>query len=668
MKGSDQKFSPPRWAQRFFEWYCHPDYWEDLDGDLLERFERAQESKGIKKASWRYTSDVLQLFRPGIIRSLKVTESLNQYGMLKNYFKVSFRNLSHNKGYSALNIGGLALGVSVALLIGLWVFDELSFNNRYEHYENMAQVLQNNTLNGEIETWSSQSYQLGPELRNNYGSYFNHVVTSTFPINSILAIEDKVFTANGCFMDELAPEILSLNMLQGTRAGLDDPSSIMISTSVADKFFTDGEALGKVLKLDNNIDLKVIGVYEDLPSTDSFDGELDFIAPLDLMAGGGTYLGWGNNWLRVFVSVADNVTFAQASAAIKDAKARNILNNDFGAGFNPELFLHPMSKWRLYSGFENGVNKGGRIEFVWLFGIIGVFVILLACINFMNLSTARSQKRAKEVGIRKAIGSVRIQLAGQFFVESLLVVLSAFIFGILLAQLSLSWFNDLADKDIILPWSNASFWAIIVTSIFIIAFISSSYPAIYISGFKPIKALKGSFKFGRHAALPRQALVVAQFIVSITLIIGTTVVYKQIQFAKDRPLGYEMNGLVNIPIKTKEVRKNYESFRNELIASSFISQVSASETSVTHIWPSDGGFVWEGKDPALQDHIYRGAISHDFGATVGWKVKEGRDFSKDFLSDSLGMILNEAAVQYMRLKDPVGQIIKAMVTNTPWSE
>ena len=650
---------PPKLPLRFFRWYCHPDYMEDIEGDLLERYGRLVEEKNIKKARWGFTKDVIRLFRPGIIRPLTGYEKLNNYGMIKSYFTLGWRNLVHNKGYSLLNIAGLSLGIAVAMLIGLWVVDEFSFNERYEHYNNIAQVLQNNTIDGEVGTWSSQSYQLGPALRTNYSNYFKHVVTSTFPMNSILAIEDKKFTITGSFMDEQAPELLSLQMLQGTRDGLHDPTSLMISESVAQKFFDNGDALGKVLRIDNNIDLKITGVYKDLPSTDSFKDELNFVAPLEaFIERGGTYLGWGNNWLQVFVTTAENIDFDQASIAIKDVKANNILENDFGASFNPQLFLQPMSKWRLYSGFENGVNTGGRIEFVWIFGMIGIFVVLLACINFMNLSTARSQKRAKEVGVRKVIGSARGQLAGQFFIESLLVVTLAFVFGILISQISLAWFNGIADKNIFIPWISPSFWLVIISSIATITIISSSYPAIFLSGFKPIKALKGSFKLGRNASLPRKVLVIVQFTVSITLIIGTIVVYKQIQFAKQRPLGYELDGLVNIPVNTREVIDNYEKFRNELMTSSLIAEVSASETSVTNIWPSDGGFQWEGKDPAMQDHIYRGAVSHDFGKTVGWKIVQGRDFSRDFLSDSSAMILNEAAVRYMGLKDPVGQTIR----------
>jgi ABC-type antimicrobial peptide transport system permease subunit len=273
----------------------------------------------------------------------------------------------------------------------------------------------------------------------------------------------------------------------------------------------------------------------------------------------------------------------------------------------------------------------------------------------MNLSTARSQKRSKEVGIRKAIGSERGQLVRQFIVESLVVVSLAFGFSILLVQLSLTWFNEITVKNIHIDWLNPFLWVVLISSVFVITFISGSYPSLYLSAFRPIKVLKGTFKVGKYATLPRKVLVVVQFTVSVILIIGTLVVYQQIQFAKNRPIGYELNGIVTIPIKTDEVKKNYPGFRNDLLASGLVSEVATSEMTIINLWGSDWGFEWNGKDPDLQDHIYRGAIDYEFGKTIGWKIKEGRDFSRDFTSDSSAIILNEAAVKYMGLENPVGE-------------
>ena len=654
------KINPPKRPLQFLRWFCREDYLEEIEGDLTEVFKKQAESHP-RQAKWKFAWSVVKYFRPEFIKSFKNYQP-NAYGMYKSYFKVGWRNLLRSKGYSLINIGGLALGMSVAILIGLWVFDELSYNKHQKNYDSVAAVLQNNTEDGKIETWSSQSYQLGPELRNSYGSYFKFVVMSSFAGNSILAKEEKVFTMTGCFMEADGPELLSLQMMKGTSTGLKDPSSLLLSASAATVFFGADDPIGKVLKLDNSVDLKIIGVYQDIPDNSSFRGELAFIAPLEVLVNrGGRNFGWGNNWLQVFVQLAENVDMQQASIAIKDAKMKNVDGDD--KRFKPELLLHPMSKWHLYSDFKDGVNVGGRIEFVWLFGLIGVFVVLLACINFMNLSTARSLKRSKEVGVRKVIGSGRGELIRQFFIESLLVVSLAFIFSILLVHLFLPWFNLIASKNIRIDWLNPSLWLALFASALFVTLLAGSYPSFYLSAFSPIKVLKGTFRVGKYAALPRKALVIVQFSVSVILAIGATVVYQQIQFAKNRPIGYELNGLVTVPIQTQEVKKNYHVLRNELLASGVIAEVSTSETTVTNLWWSDWGYEWKGKDPNSPGHIYRGAIDYEFGKTIGWKIIEGRDFSRDFPSDSSAFILNEAAVKYMGLKNPIGENIRSLGRN-----
>ena len=576
--------------------------------------------------------------------------------MLKNYFKIALRNLQKQKLYSFINIGGLATGMAVAMLIGLWIWDELSFDKTHDNYDRIALVMQNQTYEGEIETSFSQSMQLGAELRNNYGSYFKHVAMSSFTQNPILSFEEKTITKSGSFMEAAAPEVLSLKMLKGTQTGLQDPYSILISKSTAYALFGEADPMGKTVKIDNRFDVKVTGVYEDLPGNSTMN-DLFFIAHLDLLVkSGNRNLGWVNNWLMVLVQLEENVDFNKASMAIKDAKLKNV-DQDL-AKFKPELFLHPMSKWRLYSDFENGVNTGGYIEFVWLFGIIGAFVILLACINFMNLSTARSEKRAKEVGIRKVVGSLRSQLIGQFFSESFLMVFLAFLVSMVLVQLALPWFNEVANKEISMVWNHPGLWLLSLGIIMITALLSGSYPAFYLSAFRASKVLKGTFKAGRYASIPRKALVIVQFTISITLIIGTIIVYQQIQYAKNRPLGYNRDGLLTIPIKTEEVKNHYEALRNDLLATGTIVEVSKSETEVNDMWWSDYNLQWPGKDPNMQDNVFRGAIDYEFGKTVGWKIKEGRDFSREFASDSAAMILNEAAVEYMNLENPVGETVK----------
>ncbi|MFC4874582.1 ABC transporter permease [Negadavirga shengliensis] len=583
--------------------------------------------------------------------------------MWKNYLKIAYRNLRRQWGYSLINIGGLAVGMALAILIGLWIYDELSFNKYHKNYHRIARVMQNQTFDGEVVTWGSQAVQLGPELRNSYGSNFEHVVISSFTRSPILTFGEKALAKTGNFMEADAPGMLSLKMLKGTHAGLKDPYTILLSESTAKAFFGDSDPVGEILKMDSRLDVKVTGVYEDLPHNSTFK-DLNFIAPWDLMVKSENLeerVGWGNSWFQAFVQVAENVDMAQASLAIKEAKQHNVGDED--KRFNPELFLHPMAKWHLYSQFENGISVGGKITFVWLFGIIGGFVLLLACINFMNLSTARSEKRAKEVGIRKVVGSFRSQLINQFFGESLVVTALAFALSILLVQLALPWFNEVADKQMTVLWTSPLFWLTGIGFTFFTGLVAGSYPAFYLSAFRPIKVLKSTFRTGRFGSIPRKALVVVQFTVSITLIIGTIIVFQQIQHAKNRPVGYDRKGLITIPIKTEEIRNHYEAFRNDLLASGTIAEAALSESTIINTGVTNSGFEWKGKDPNMQDEIVTGGVNHEFGKTVGWKIKEGRDFSRDFATDSSGFILNETAVKYMGLENPIGETVKAFGGN-----
>jgi ABC-type lipoprotein release transport system permease subunit len=347
----------------------------------------------------------------------------------------------------------------------------------------------------------------------------------------------------------------------------------------------------------------------------------------------------------------EHADFAKVSA-----KIRNITKPHFK--MNDEVMqIHPMAKWHLYSDFKNGKAVGGRIELVWLFGIIGTFVLLLACINFMNLSTARSEKRAREVGIRKAIGSVRSQLIKQFLSESLMFAFLALVITLVLVLVALPYFNNIADKQIAMPFTNPWFWAASLSFTFFTGIIAGSYPAFYLSAFEPIKVLKGTFRVGRFASLPRKVLVVVQFTVSIVLIIGTIIVFRQIQFARSRPIGYTREGLITIDMNTPEIYGHYEAMRNDLIQTGAVADMAESNSSTTQVWSNNGGFDWAGKATGFDPTFGTIAVTYDYGKTVGWKIIEGRDFSRSFPTDTGAFILNESAVKLSGLKNPIGKIM-----------
>ena len=584
--------------------------------------------------------------------------------MIRNYLKVALRNLRRHQGYSFINIAGLSGGMTVAILIGLWLYDELSYDKSFPHHDRIAQVLQHRDFASGKETWWSTPFPTGNELRRSYGNYFERVVTSTWDNEHVLAAGDKKITAKGDFMEPAGTELLSLTMRRGTREGLRETNTLLLSETLAATLFGKADPVGKIVTINNQYPVLVTGVYADMPHNSSFSG-MQFMAPWELHLSMNEGMRkstnpWCCSGTRVLVQLPPNADIDRVSAKIKDVFVQQLalMNDQVGVNLNPQFFLFPMSRWYLHGGFKDGVNQGGRIEFVWLFGIIGGFVLLLACINFMNLSTARSSMRAKEVGIRKTMGSLRGQLVGQFLGESLLFVVLAFGVSLVLVGLLLPWFNQVAEKQIAFPWTVPAFWLLSLGFVVITGLLAGSYPALYLSSFRAVKVLKGTFRAGRFAAVPRKALVVLQFTVSVTLIIGTLIVYQQIQFAKSRPVGYSRAGLVQVRLRTEAIREHREVLAQDLLATGAVAGVARSESPLTGVWASNSGFDWKGKPAGMQEEFATVRVNHAYGPTVGWQLKQGREFSDRLASDSLAFILNEAAVKYMGFTQPLGEVVR----------
>ena len=578
--------------------------------------------------------------------------------MLRNYFKIAWRNLLKNKTSSFINISGLAVGMAVAILIGLWIWDELSFNKSFQNYDRIAQVMTNAKYNGGINTDYNTAPPYGDELRNNFGEDFKHVLMTSRPSSMVLSSGEKNLMRTGYYFEPGIADMLNLKMLKGSHDGLKDPSSILLSASVAKAFFGDADPVGKTMKIDNKENVAVTGVYEDIPYNTDF-ADMGFIAPWQLFVANTPWVrkdNWEQDGFQTYVQIADHADMDKVSHKIRNLKLNRIDKEKAKA--NPQVFLLPMSKFHLYSDFDNGVAVGRSAEFVWMYGIIGVFVLLLACINFMNLATARSEKRAKEVGIRKTIGSLRTQLIKQFLVESLLVVFFSFLLSLIIAQLMLPLFNEVADKKMVLPWNNIFFWLISFGFSLITGFIAGSYPAFYLSSFKPIKVLKGTFKAGRFASIPRKALVVLQFTVSIVLIIGVFIVYRQIQLGKSRPVGYQREGLVNITTPTDEIHDRIDVVRNDLKKSGAVLEIAETLNPVTTLGFAGNGFQWNNRPIDENFWIGKAYITPEYGKTIGWQITQGRDLSRSFATDSSAVILNESMVKYMGVKNPVGMVMK----------
>ncbi|MEP6750245.1 MAG: ABC transporter permease [Bacteroidota bacterium] len=575
--------------------------------------------------------------------------------MLKSHLKIAWRSFIKNKTSSFINMSGLALGMTVAILICLWIWDELSFNHYHKNYKRIAIAMSIETINGATTAESFASVPLAGALNNSFPGDFKNssLIRETSQVLKTDDKSDKIITQTGMWVQEGFTAMFTFKPLKGSLNVLKDPSAILLSQSAAKALFADADPINQTIFLSDKTPVKVAGVYEDIPDNSSF-GNTQFLLSWYNNGNPGTQLqdDWLDHHYQLYMELNDNAGFDKTSAKIRDITKPHI------KGAWEEIMLHPMDKWLLYNKFENGKMVAGRMQFIWLFGIICGFVLLIACINYMNLSTARSEKRAREVGIRKVLGSLHRQLIAQFLGESLVVTFAALIISVIAAQLALSWFNNLAGKNMSIPYAQPQFWWFLSGFSIFTALIAGSYPALYLSGFKASKVLKGTFKTGRAGSMARKVLVVIQFTVSITLITGTIIVFRQIQFAKDRPVGYTREGLITVNMRNESIKEQFDILQNDLLKTGVVKSIAASSSPSTAVQNSMIGYDWEGRDPNSVPIIGTLFVNQEFGKTIGWSVTDGRDFSKDYPADSGAFILNEAAVRFTGLKSPVGKTIR----------
>jgi putative ABC transport system permease protein len=568
--------------------------------------------------------------------------------------------------------------MTVTMMIGLWIHDELTSNKYHKNYDLLVQAMIHQTFSGKTGTYTAIPLPLAEALRTDYSDDFEKVALASWNFEHLLNYGDQKIKRSGMFVEPFLPEMLTLDLIQGTYDDvLRNPNSILLSESAARALFGKEDPLHKTLKLDQKADVQVTGLFRDLPDNSHFK-KTDLYLPWELYLSLNNSVKmamdqWEEHSFQLFAQLHPAADIEVVNRRIKDVERNHNPNG------NPEIFVHPMSHWHLYSEFKDGINIGGRIQFVWLFGIIGIFVLMLACINFMNLSTARSEKRAKEVGIRKTVGSMRWQLIMQFMTESLLVVMMSMVLALALVWFSIPWFNELSGKQMVFPWDQPLFWIALGGFTIFTGLLAGSYPAFYLSSFQPLRILKGTLSTGRSGSLPRKMLVVIQFTVSITLIIGTLVVFNQVQHAKNRPVGYDREGLLQYFVN-RELRDKFELLRHDLLHSGAVHEMSQSSSPTTAVWSNQIGFNWEGKDPNITPVFGIIACSHEFGHSIGWQILEGRDFSRDFSTDTTALILNEAAVALTGLDNIVGKniswddkpyqvigVVKDMIMESPYT-
>ncbi len=571
--------------------------------------------------------------------------------MLRNYLLVTFRNLLKNGAYSLINISGLALGITCSILILLWVADESSYDKFLPKSDRLYQVWVNAHFDGRINSWTSVPLPTYDAMKT-ADANIAHALVTDWGGEHLVAVEEKRLNKQAYWVSEEFLEMFEFPLLVGDATKVfDDPASIVITESTAKALFGNQDPMGKIIRVDNQWDLAVTGILKDIPSNSSF--QFDFLLPWKYHYQKNEWVrrnttNWGNYSFQVFVELNDPKNKASVENSIRDMLAKHGEDKEM----KHEFFLYPLLRWRLYSNFENGVEQGGMSDYVQLFTIIAIFIIGIACINFMNLATARSERRAREVGIRKSVGSRRYELIAQFIGESMIIALIAFAVAVVAAQLLLPSYNTLVGKKLFIDYAGREFWLYAAGLVFVTGLVAGSYPAFYLSSFQPVKVLKGKPTVGKSASLPRKILVTLQFGFSILLIISMFVIYNQIQLVKGRDIGYSQERLITVSLN-EDYHKNMRQIKLELLASGAVESVTRANSAITDI--NSNNFVgWPGKPPELKVIFSTIVTDYDWAKTMGVKMIEGRDFSEDFKSDSLAICVNKAAIKIMGLKDPIG--------------
>jgi ABC-type antimicrobial peptide transport system permease subunit len=570
--------------------------------------------------------------------------------MIKNYIIIAWRNLLRKTGFSILNISGLAIGMASATLILLWIQNETSYDHFHSNLNRLYEVFGNDVVNGEIHTGPSTPEIMAPGLKNDVPE-IEKVSRISWEQNFLLTYGDKGLTPTCNLVDPDFLTMFTFPLLKGNgTTALKDPYSVVLTEKLARKIFGNEDPMGKLIKVQRG-DHIVTGVLKDLPNNTQFNFEF-LLSYNESGINGGIDSDWTDVSIRTYVLLKPNTTLAAANKKIK-----NIIPEHSDNRAKTELFLQPVSKLRLYSNFQNGIAAGGRIERVRIFFLIASFILLIACINFMNLSTARSEKRAREVGIRKTVGALKRSLIGQFLAESVFIAGIAGILAVLAVQLCLPAFNSLVEKNLFIDYNDFYFWLSYTGFILLTGILAGSYPAFFLSAFKPVSVLKGTFKKVNALITPRKLLVVLQFTFAIALIISTIVVERQIKFAQSRESGYNKKNLGYVLIQG-DIDKNYPFIRNELLNSGIATSVSKTQAPLTQNWSAGISMKWEGKDPNTKIQINRYTEDGDLVKTAGMQLITGRDIDvKNFPTDSTACLISESAVKVMGFKNPVGQLI-----------
>lgn len=644
--------SPPKFALRLFRWFCDPELADHIEGDLLEEHRARSNSRGKTKADLKFFLDVLLLFRPGIIRSFRSNHNTNHYSMLSNYLKIALRVLARNKAYSVINISGLAVGLVAAIVIMLWVQKEMSFDSFHAKATRIHQLYSRDVNNGQVEVWPNTPALVAPELKQSYAEVEDAVRYRN--VFFLLKVGENRFNNRGAFADAGYFKMFDFKFLAGTSTALDDEFGIVLTKPMAIKLFGRVNCLQETVIVNDSENFKVTGVI-DLP--DNTDFAFEYMLPWAYF----TRLGWDRNQTWAWTNAQTFVLLKeQASIAGFDAKMLNIVKSRIstGDGSTREVFSQPLTERHLYTDAENGQLTGGRISTVKMFALIAVLILTIACINFMNLSTARSEKRAREVGVRKAIGALKGSLMMQFLAESFLLVFISFAIALIAVQFTLPLFNLAVNSTLSLGLGQVQFWVCAVTLILLTGLTAGSYPAFFLSSMSPGKALKNISR-GSSIITTRQVLVVMQFTAAIVLSICAVTVQQQIQYAQNRNAGFNKQNLA-WEFLQGEIPAHFDKIKNELLASGAVTSVTRTFSPIVRIWDIRSGMTWSGSGEADKstNFLLYGADA-DMAKTFGMQITAGRDLDiYTYRSDTAAIMINEAAAGIMRLSNPVGEVVR----------
>ncbi|GAA4335773.1 ABC transporter permease [Mucilaginibacter gynuensis] len=576
--------------------------------------------------------------------------------MIKNYLKIAWRNLAKNKVSSFINIGGLAIGMAVSFMLLLYVYNEFSFDKFHNKADRIYQVFKNQPGNGEIKTKPLTPQRLAGTLTQDFPEV-ERVARINEAKDVLIKYADKGLKFNTVAVDPALLHIFDFDFIYGNKAtALTDQSTIVLTESAAKALFGNVNPVDKIVQFDVRFPLKVSGVIKDNPANSSFTFKA--LIPWNAFMAQQPWLKdetWGYYSYFTYVLLKPG-----ASVSAVNARIKNLIGEHFAADKDVKLFMYPFTQLHLYGDFKNGVQAGGNIEYVRLFLILAIGILVIACINFINLSTAHSGRRAREVGIRKAMGARRAALIRQFMGESLLMTLLAFVLALILVALLLPAFTNYVNIHITVPFKNVWVWLTILAVTLFTGLAAGSYPALLLSAFNPVSVLKGQLLNTNTAAKPRQVLVVLQFTFAVCLILSSIFIYKQINYIKDRPVGYNRNGLIELPADGSMFEK-FESFRQDALNAGAITEGALISEPITTVTNATWQNTWPGQLPGEEKiPIDCFAVTYHFIDTYQLTLLQGRDFATDRPADSTAVILNEAAVKLMRFKDPIGQTIKWM--------